>query len=73
MFRAQIFIKSFIALNIIDGKGTASQNNVVLANAAMAIQTYYPSLQLATAIDLAKHSLFGLKAKESFNILKAIQ
>ncbi len=62
-----------IFMKIISGNGTASQNNVVLANAAMAIQTYYPSLQLATAINLAKHSLFELKAKESFNILKAIQ
>ena len=62
-----------IFTTIIDGKGTESQNNVVLVNAALAIQTYHPNLNFEEAFDQAKESLFGLKAKNSFNRLKEIQ
>jgi anthranilate phosphoribosyltransferase len=58
---------------IIDGKGTEAQNNVVLVNASLAIQTYYPERQFEEAFEQAKDSLFGLKAKNSFNRLKQIQ
>lgn len=64
---AQIFT------TIINGKGTQTQNNVVIANAAMAIKTYYPNLEIKQAILQAEDSLFGLKAKQSFTILKEIQ
>ena len=64
---AQIF------MHIINGKGTNAQNNVVIANAAMAIKTYYPEVTYKQAIEQAKESLLGLKAKKSFTILKEIQ
>jgi len=62
-----------IFTTIIDGKGTEAQNNVVLVNASLAIQTYYPERQFEEAFEQAKDSLFGLKAKNSFNRLKQIQ
>lgn len=62
-----------IFMTIIDGKGTETQNNVVLVNATLAIQTYHPNLEFDEAFDQAKDSLFGLKAKNSFNRLKQIQ
>ena len=62
-----------IFMNIIDGKGTQAQNNVVVANAAMAIKTYHPNLTLLQAVDQATESLFSLKAKQSFTTLKEIQ
>ena len=58
---------------IINGKGTESQNNVVLVNAAMAIQTYHQHLDFQEAFDLAKESLFDLKAQKSVTILKEIR
>lgn len=64
---AQIFI------NVIEGKGTIYQNNVVLANAATAIKTYYPDKEYEEAVAIAKDSLFELKAKKAFTTLKAIQ
>ena len=58
---------------IINGKGTEDQNNVVLVNAAMAIQTYHQHLDFQEAFDLAKESLFDLKAQKSVTILKEIR
>jgi anthranilate phosphoribosyltransferase len=59
-----------IFTNILNGKGTEAQNNVVLANAALAIQTYRPELSLHEAFETARESLLGLKAKRMFQILK---
>ena len=59
--------------NIIDGKGTVQQNNVVLANAATAIKTYYPEKEYEHTVAIANDSLFSLKAKHAFNTLKAIR
>ncbi|MEO6130947.1 MAG: anthranilate phosphoribosyltransferase [Saprospiraceae bacterium] len=64
---AEIFIR------IIDGKGTVAQNNVVIVNSALAILTYNPLMSLAEAMESAKESLLGLKAKQSFSTLKEIQ
>ena len=58
---------------IINGKGTEDQNNVVLVNAGMAIQTYHQHLEFQEAFDLAKESLFDLKAQKSVTILKEIR
>jgi anthranilate phosphoribosyltransferase len=58
---------------IINGNGSASQNNVVLANAALAIQTYHQHLDFQAAYELATASLFELKAKQSLTILTAIR
>lgn len=64
---------STIFSNIIDGKGSISQNNVVLANAATALKTYYPEKNYEETIGMAEDSLFGLKAKKALNTLKSIQ
>ena len=58
---------------IINGKGTESQNNVVLSNAALAIQTYHQHLGFENAFELAKNSLFELKAKKALTILTEIR
>ena len=58
---------------IINRNGTASQNNVVLSNAALAIQTYHQSLEFYEAFELATASLFELKALKSLTILKEIR
>ncbi len=60
-----------IFMNILNGEGTKAQNEVVLANAALAIQTHQ-KIELNEAIEKAKDSLFGLKAKLSFNTLKQL-
>jgi len=58
-----------IFLSIIEGKGTESQNNVVLANAAFALKTIDASKSFETAFAEAKDSLLGLKAKECLSQL----
>lgn len=63
---------SNIFLNILENKATEAQNNVVLANSAIGIQTYFPQLSLNEAIEKAKESLFEKKALASFNILKKL-
>jgi anthranilate phosphoribosyltransferase len=60
-----------IFMTIINGEGTKAQNEVVLANAALAITTHQ-KIEVAEAIEQAKESLFGLKALQSFNALKQI-
>ncbi|MCT4629403.1 anthranilate phosphoribosyltransferase [Winogradskyella sp.] len=59
---ARIFTK------IIDGKGTKAQNNVVCANAGLAIATA-KQISHKEGFELAKESLYNGKAKESFNKL----
>ena len=49
---------------IINGNGTDAQNNVVLTNAAIALQIVDDSKLFEEGFELAKDSLFGLKAKE---------
>jgi anthranilate phosphoribosyltransferase len=55
--------------NIISGKGTEAQNNVVLANAAMAIATVTKCAPLE-GFELAKESLFSGKGLLALNKLK---
>lgn len=62
---AEIFMK------VLSGEGTLSQNNVVCANAAMAIHCYYPELSLKDAFKLAEESLMSKRALESFKKLVA--
>ncbi len=59
-----------IFLDILEGKGTEAQNKVVLANAALAIQTYHPERSLTMALAQAKSSLFEGKALNALQILK---
>lgn len=63
---------AYIFWQILKGKGTDEQNNVVVANSALAIQTYHPDLSIKEAIERAKESLLGGKAKEKFEILKEL-
>ena len=55
--------------DILDGKGTEAQNNVVVANAALALQCVSPDQSLETCLEKAKNSLMGRKAK---NVLKTL-
>jgi anthranilate phosphoribosyltransferase len=54
---------------IIEGKGTEAQNSVVLTNAAFSLKIVDETKSFETAFELAKESLFGLKAKRSLDKL----
>lgn len=58
-------------MNIISGKGTEAQNNVVCANAAMAISTVNGSSPLES-FQLAKESLLSGKALAALNKLQEL-
>lgn len=51
---------------ILQGRGTEVQNNVVLTNAAIAIQTIHPEKTFGDCYYEAEESLLGLKALKSF-------
>mgnify|MGYP000014686371 CR=1 FL=1 len=55
--------------SILDGDGTQSQNEVVIANSAAALYTADPSLTFLGAVEKAKDSLYSGKAKEVFKKL----
>ena len=57
--------------NIISGKGTEAQNNVVCANAAMAIATVTKCSPLE-GFELAKESLFSGKALTALQTLQEL-
>lgn len=57
-----------IFINILDGKGTDAQNNVVLVNSAYAIKTI-SGKSLEESLELAKSSLFGGKAKKALGLI----
>lgn len=61
-----------IFLDVLNANGTDEQNNVVLANSALAIKTYFPLKSFEETLTMSKDSLFGLHAKRSFNALKEI-
>lgn len=50
--------------SILSGEGTDAQNNVVLTNAAFALQIVDSKLPFSDAFETAKDSLFGGKAKQ---------
>lgn len=58
-----------IFMNVLNGKGTDEQNNVVLCNAALAIQTITPSKTFADCFYEAEASLMGKMALQSFKKL----
>ena len=60
-----------IFLNVINGKGTEAQNNVVCANAGLAIATA-KQIQHSKGFELAKESLLNGKAKTSLDTLIAL-
>jgi anthranilate phosphoribosyltransferase len=60
---AKIFIR------ILEGKGSGPQNQVVIANAALGIQTIHPNASFERSVELAKESLLGGKALKAFQKL----
>lgn len=60
-----------IFIDVINGKGTEQQNNVVCANAGLAIATT-KQIDHKTGFELAKQSLFSGKAQASLNKLIAL-
>ncbi|MBU2939693.1 anthranilate phosphoribosyltransferase [Lacinutrix sp. C3R15] len=60
-----------IFINVISGNGTEAQNNVVCANAGLAIATT-KQIDHKTGFELAKESLLSGKAKASLNALIAL-
>lgn len=58
-----------IFVDILKGDGTEAQNQVVCANAAMAVYCVYPEVSLADAFKIAKESLDSGRAYQSFKSL----
>ncbi len=58
-----------IFIDILEGKGTPEQNNVVLANAALALNIFYPEKDLLECVEIAKESL---ESKSALEKLKAV-
>ncbi len=61
-----------IFMKILNGQGSETQNKVVLANSALAIQTYYPQLKISECLQKAEESLRNKKALKAFNTLLKI-
>ena len=66
-----IHSSSKIFMNVLNGTGTESQNNVVCANAGVAISTSR-GISISEGFEAAKESLKSGKALDSFNKLKEI-
>jgi anthranilate phosphoribosyltransferase len=60
---AEIFIR------VLEGKGTEAQNNVVIANAGLALDCYYPERGLEQNIEEARRSLLDGKAAKVLSVL----
>ena len=58
-----------IFINILEGKGSKQQNNVVVANAAVGLNLVYPEKSLPECVDMAGESLKSGKALQK---LKAV-
>ena len=56
-------------MNILSGKGTQAQNDVVIANAGMAIYCADPTIDLKKSIEKARLMLNSGEALKSFNKL----
>ncbi|MDD4755308.1 MAG: anthranilate phosphoribosyltransferase [Prolixibacteraceae bacterium] len=55
-----------IFLNILEGKGTKAQNDVVIANAAIALNLVFPGKMLTECVGMAKESLLSGRAMQKF-------
>lgn len=55
-----------IFLNILEGKGTAEQTNVVVANAALGLNVVFAEKDLKECVEMAAESLISGKAMEKF-------
>lgn len=58
-----------IFINLLEGKGTESQKNVVIANSGMALKKLNPGKSMQDCFELAKESLQGGKALNSLKKL----
>ncbi len=58
-----------IFISILKGNGTLEQNSVVLANAALGLNVYYPEKELLECVEIAKESL---ESKSALEKLKAV-
>jgi len=58
-----------IFTSILEGKGSPSQNHVVLTNAAFSIQTFKPDQSFTSCFDEAKHSLESGQARETLRLV----
>ncbi len=59
--------------DILKGEGTDAQNNVVIANSAMALYCYFPKKSIDECISMARESLAGRKAYTIFKKLLELQ
>jgi len=62
-----------IFLNVLNGKGTEAQRDVVIVNSQFALKCYYPSKTLEECKNMAERSLYEGKAIESLNQLIGMQ
>jgi anthranilate phosphoribosyltransferase len=62
-----------IFASILEGKGTKTQNQVVLANTELALRCYFPDHSPGTCHEEAEKSLLGGKALKSFKSLIDMQ
>ncbi len=62
-----------IFISVLDNKASENQNNVVLCNAALAIQTINPDKTFADCFNEAEQSLLSGKAKKSFTQLLEVK
>lgn len=58
-----------IFMKVLQGQGTQAQNQVVIANTAVAIRTVHPEKDLPACIGAAEDSLYGKKALQAFQKL----
>jgi anthranilate phosphoribosyltransferase len=62
-----------IFMRILEGNGTVTQNNVVLANSELALRCYFPDRQADDCRKMAAESLAGGKALAKFKKLIQLQ
>jgi anthranilate phosphoribosyltransferase len=62
-----------IFMDILSGKGSKAQNDVVIANSAIAISCYSSNKSLSESVEIAREVLVSGKALSTFNKLISIQ
>jgi anthranilate phosphoribosyltransferase len=62
-----------IFMNILEGKGTVEQNNVIIANSGMAINCLHHDKRMEECLAMAKESLESRKALSSLKKLLSLQ
>lgn len=60
-------------INILEGRGTETQNDVVIVNAQMAVKCYFPEKAFEECREIATESLLSGKALKSFTKLIELQ